>query len=374
MRIGIDGRELLGHRTGVGRYLAELCGQWLELPSTSDHEFVIYTPDAQTDLSALGPPFTSAEPGSFCHHSVRGRPGTWWEQVRLLSAANRDTLDAFFAPAYSAPLRLRAPCVVTMHDVSFAAHPEWFRWQEGLRRRWLARHTMTQASAIIAVSDFSRDEILRCFDLPRERIHVVRSGIRPGPGPVGPTQRDHPSPLVLYVGSVFNRRHVPTLIQAFAEVLAEVPDAELAVVGADRTYPPQDLARVAERAGVRSRVALHAFVPEHELSRLYGRARVFAFLSEYEGFGLPPLEALSAGVPTVVADTPVARELYRDATLFVPLADASATAAAIIALLRDDTLRARQQERATALLPAFTWQRAARETLAILDAAARADR
>ena len=369
MRIGIDGRELLNQRTGVGRYLAELCTQWVQLPSSRGFEFVVYTHAPASELARLGPPFDGAEAGLFRHQPVRGQPGTWWEQVQMPTVANQDALDLFFAPAYSAPLRLTAPTVVTMHDVSFAAHPEWFRWREGLRRRWLARRTMTRVRAVITVSDFSRDEILRYFDLPPTRVHVVRSGIQPR------TTRkpDIAAPLVLYVGSVFNRRHLPTLIQAFAKVRTDVPDARLVIVGDDRTYPRQNLAAIAIQAGVDDHVTLADYVSEDELSALYDRARVFAFLSEYEGFGLTPLEALSAGVPIVVGDTPVARELYGSAGLFVPVRDVSATAAAIVALLRDDTLRARQKERAAGVLPTFTWQRAAGETLAVLEAAARTD-
>ena len=369
MRIGIDGCELLNHRTGVGRYLAELCTQWLQLPSSRGFEFIIYTHASAVELAGLGPPFDGAGPGPFRHQRVRGRPGTWWEQVQMPRVANQDALDLFFAPAYSAPLRLTAPTVVTMHDVSFAAHSEWFRWREGLRRRWLARRTMTRVRGVITDSEFSRDEILRYFDLPPAQVHVVRCGIRPRTA----RRPDTAPPLVLYVGSVFNRRHLPTLIQAFAKVRVEVPDARLVIVGDDRTYPRQDLAAVAIRAGVGNHVTLAAYVSEDELAALYGRARVFAFLSEYEGFGLTPLEALSAGVPIVVGDTPVARELYGGAGLFVPVMDVSATAAAIAALLRDDTLRTRQLERAAGVLQTFTWQRAAGETLTILEAAARAD-
>ena len=117
-----------------------------------------------------------------------------------------------------------------------------------------------------------------------------------------------------------------------------VPAAELAIVGANRTHPRQDLAAVAEECGVGARLTLHAFVSDEALAPLYRRAGVFVFLSEYEGFGLPPLEALAAGVPVIVGDTPVARELYKDAVLFVPHTDIGATAEAIITLLRDDGL------------------------------------
>ena len=370
MRIGIDGRELLNQRTGVGRYLAALCAQWLTLPDQDGIEFLVYTPTRDGGLADLGPPFDDAPPGSFQHRPIAGHPGTWWEQVQLPTVANQDALDVFFAPAYSASLRLAASTVVTMHDVSFAAHPEWFRWREGVRRRWLARQTMARARTVITVSDFSRGEILRYFDVPPSQVHVVRSGIQARSA----RPQEATGALVLYVGSVFNRRHLPTLIRALPKVRTLVPDAELAIVGTDRTHPRQDLAALAVHTGVRDHVTLRAYVTEDELVALYDQARVFVFLSEYEGFGLTPLEALAAGVPIVVAETPVAHELYAEAALYVPATDVAATADAVIALLTDASLRARQRDHARAVLQRFTWARAARETLAVLEEAARASR
>ena len=115
---------------------------------------------------------------------------------------------------------------------------------------------------------------------------------------------------MLYVGSIFNRRRLPDLIAAFARAAHDMPRARLVIAGADRSWPAQDLAAVAAAQGLGSRVELRHYVSDTELAALYARASVFAFLSEYEGFGLTPLEALASNVPIVVLDTPVAREVY----------------------------------------------------------------
>ena len=370
MRIGIDGRELLNQRTGVGRYLAALCGQWIARPPSGNVEFVLYTSAAGQDLAALGPPFDDTPPTLFSHRPVAGRPSTWWEQVQLPATANRDGLDVFFAPAYSAPLRLAVPTVVTMHDVSFAAHPEWFRWREGARRRWFAQQSMARASVVIAVSNFSRAEILEHFSLTSSRIRVVRSGIEKRRSSV----RRAPGSRILYVGSILNRRHLPTLIRAMRKVRTRVPDATLTIVGDDRTYPKQDLAALIAHTGAGDHVNLRAYVSEGELAALYDLASAFAFLSEYEGFGLTPLEALAAGVPIVVAETRVARELYQEAATYVPVADVLATADALVAVLTDGGLRSQQQDCARAVLRRFDWARAARDTLSALTEAAQVAR
>ena len=365
-RIGIDGRELHGHRTGVGRYLSELCYHWRQLPRGGDHRFLIYGQAAGNDPSVLGQPFDGSEVGPFDYRHVPGPPGTWWEQIHLPRALNQDALDVFFAPAYSAPLRITVPIVVTMHDVSFAAHPEWFKWREGIRRRWLAARTMKRAKAIITVSNFSRQEILRHYEIRADQVHVVRSGVHVPPDGLPST-----TPLVLYVGSLFNRRHLPTLIQAFAKVRMSVPNAELVIVGNDQTHPKQNLLAIAEAAGVKDHVVLRAYVPEAELKALYQRARAFAFLSEYEGFGMPPLEALASGVPIVVADTALARELYGEVASFVDPNDVEGVATAIVGLLTDQGLREHVLRRAAALVKTFSWKQAAEQTLKVLDRAAR---
>ena len=367
MRIGIDGRELLSQRTGVGRYLAALCENWGNIELPYNLEFVLYTPtqDPSFDLQT---PFNTVNSHTFTLHHIKGRPSTWWEQVQLPAIVNNDALDVFFSPAYSAPLRLNVPTVVTMHDVSFAAHPEWFHWREGARRRFLAQQTMTNAQAVIAVSNFSRDEILRHFTVPPTRIHVVHSGIEGHSVKAGDTN----DPLILYVGSIFNRRNLPTLLRALKKVRAHVSDARLVIVGNNRTYPQEDLPALATELGVIDSVSFRAYVSDHQLAALYSRARVFAFLSEYEGFGLTPLEALAAHVPIVVGDTAVARELYANAALYVQPDNPTAVADALVALLTNVKMRDRQEERAVSLLPYFDWTRAAGETLTILTQAAHA--
>ena len=142
MRIGIDARELCGRATGVGRYLGGLLHEWAAA-RTLAHEFVLY---------AHEPIALPLDGRRFATRIVPGPPGTWWEQIRAPRAAASDHLDVWFAPAYSAPLRMATPIVVAIHDLSFVAHPEWFRIREGARRRWLTRKSASKASAVITIS------------------------------------------------------------------------------------------------------------------------------------------------------------------------------------------------------------------------------
>src|SRR5262245_12270360 len=379
MRIGSDARELSGRATGVGRYLSGLLNEWARPGHEAGrHEFVLYA-DA-----AIGAELDARRFGT---RLIPGAPGTWWEQVRLPRAIPQDHLDVWFGPAYTAPLSLNLPTVVTIHDVSFAAHPEWFRLREGLRRRWLTEQSAHRARAVVTVSEFSKGEIVEHLGIAAGKIHVIPQGIGArglGLATRGPqsaslqsaaavstrTEPLAPSPYrVLYVGSIFNRRHVTDLIRAFAPIARERGDVSLDIVGDNRSYPREDIAGTIAREGLQRQVLCHEYVSEGELRDLYARARAFAFLSEYEGLGMAPLEALAAGVPPVLLDTAVARESCREAAVFVPPNDLRAVTRGLESLLFDDAVRSRILGAAPAALANYSWPRAARDTLAVLELA-----
>jgi alpha-1,3-rhamnosyl/mannosyltransferase len=355
MRIGVDARELGGQTTGVGRYLQRLLQEWGATGVA--HQWILYSPDGRL-----------AVPAGLDAEVVRvpGAGGTRWEQGALARAVRADRPDLFFAPGYSAPLCLPCPVVVVMHDVSFAAHPEWFRWREGLRRRWLARQTARRARTVVTVSAFSQDEIVKHLGVEAGRIRVIPHGVG-RPAPSDPGSRE---PVVLFAGSIFNRRHLPALLDGFARLAERRPDVRLEIVGADRTHPAQQIdARIA-RLGCAGRVRRRDWVPDEMLSALYARASVFAFLSEYEGFGLTPLEALAAGVLPVVLDTAVARQVLADAALYVARTDAPLVADALDAALGPGPAREQALAAAPAVVARYDWRRTAAMTLAALEEAA----
>jgi glycosyltransferase involved in cell wall biosynthesis len=238
---------------------------------------------------------------------------------------------------------------------------------------------------VVTVSEFSKREIIEHLGIAAGKIHVIPQGVGSGdlgtwgrgdsssplvPSPVVPSPLLVPSPYrVLYVGSIFNRRHVTDLIRAFAPIARDRGDASLDIVGDNRSYPREDLAGTIAHEGLQRQVHCHEYVSEGELRDLYARARAFAFLSEYEGLGMTPLEALAAGVPPVLLDTAVARESCREAAVFVPPNDLRAVTRGLESLLFDDAVRSRVLAAAPAALANYSWPRAARDTLAVLERA-----
>ncbi len=362
LRIGIDARELLGEVTGVGRYLGELITRWTRRADADARRFILYAP-RPLDLAL---PKQSAET-----RVVPGGSGTWWEQTTLRRAVRADRPDVFFAPAYTAPLGLGMPFAVTIHDVSFLAHPEWFRPRERWRRRILAQRNAASAALIFTDSEFSRSEIVSHLHVDGNRLKVIPPGVTgasAGPHSDASQPRD---PLVLFVGTLLNRRNLPELIAAFAKVANAAPDARLVIVGANRTWPPQDLKQAAAAYDITAKVEIRSYLPHEQLRDHYSRASVFVFLSEYEGFGLTPLEALTAGIPIVVLDTPIAREVYGDAAEFVGVGDIDGAANAIARFLESRSAARAQLLRAPAILARYSWDRAADDTLHHLERIAR---
>ena len=299
---------------------------------------------------------------------ARGR-GTVWEQLVLPRLVRASGADVLFAPAYTGPLLSRVPMVLTIHDVSFAAHPEWFRRRERVRRNALTRKSARRAAAVLTVSEFSAREIETRLGIDRGRIHVI-----PNAAPLRPATMlaiGAREPLVVFVGSIFNRRHVPDLLAAFAIAARGRPSARLVIAGANRTWPREDIARLIARSEVAPRIAWLYHASNQEVTALLARASVLVFLSEYEGFALTPLEGLAHGVAPVMADTPVAREIYGDAAVFVAVGDVDGAAAAIGRLLDSPAERAALVGRAGPLWQRYDRDTCARATLAVLMKAAR---
>ncbi len=367
LAIGIDGRELAGRPTGTGRYLRSLLRHWRE----SDDRLVVYFD---------GPP--PADP-VLAHPQIRscgiggGRSrGLFWQQRLLPARLQHDRVDVFFSPAYSCPLLLDLPRVTAVHDLSFFAYPQDFSFQDGLRRRLLVAASIAASHTVLVCSDFTRRELARLFPHCATRARHVPLG--PDEDLPPPPARDEAraalgigGPLVLTVGAILNRRCLPELLRATAVLCRTHPKLVVDVVGENRTHPRADLSRLASQLGIEGNVRLSGFVDEQGLAARYAAADAAVFLSEYEGFGLPALEAAARGVPLVVSRRPSLGEVFGEAALPVEPRDESAIAAALDSVLRDPALDQRLRAAGRALARSFSWAETARLTRAALGEAAR---
>jgi len=358
LTIGIDGRELAGYPTGVGRYVAGVLQSWAD--EGCPHRLHLVLHAAPPDWVTRLPLDLTVD---LCPASVAG---TVWEQTTLPAAARRAAVDVLLCPAYTAPLRAHCPTVLIVHDVSFFAQPGGFRWREGLRRRWLTRASARRAAAVLTDSAFSADEIARWLGVPRKEVILAPQGAPAWRG--GPAAHER-APVVLSVGTLFTRRHIPELLDAFATIVARVPEVRLALVGGNQTHPRIDPMAIAGRLGIADRVQWQTYVTDEELDTLYRTARAFVFLSDYEGFGMTPMEAAARAVPSVMLDTDVAREVYADGAMRVPLS-VPTIADALTTLLTDEAVHARVTAAARERLALFTWSHTGRVVREALESAA----
>jgi glycosyltransferase involved in cell wall biosynthesis len=366
MRIAIDARELIGTPTGVGRYLAQLLASWSGLADASDHEFILCAPEVVEVPQAAGlRTSTAVAPGH----------GTLWQQLTLPQLLRDSNADVLFAPGYTGPLLTRIPTVLSVHDVSFAAHPEWFGWTEGMRLRIGTRISARKAARVLTFSEFSKREIVRRLRVAPEKVEVTYHGVTSFAADDTPPGAAHTAPaperLVLYVGSLFNRRHIPEIVDGFSRLAMRRPDTRLAIIGLNRTHPHQNLEALAAASPAGARIGIHSWVPDGALASFYRRAAAFVFLSDYEGFAMTPIEALAAGVPIVVLETEVAREIYGPAAVYVERPDPALIDAALERVLFDAPERARLLAAADAVLDRYSWRACAQQTLqALLTSAA----
>ena len=353
--VGIDGRELQGRPTGTGRYLRNLLRRWRE---TGDTLIAYFSGEAPAEP-------TLDHPAVACRVVGEGRTrGLVWQQRLLPVAARGDHLDVFFSPAYACPLALRVPRVTAVHDLSFFSHPQDFTASDGLRRRLLTGLSVTASRKVLACSEFTRRELVGRFPAVADRVIHVPLGpdddLPPAPPRDAARRRLGVSgPYLITVGAVLNRRCLPELLRAIAWLAPRHPDLVLDVVGENRTHPRLDLPALVGSLGLSDRVRLSGFVDDDALADRYSAADGAVFLSEYEGFGLPALEAAARGVPLVVGRPPSLGEIFGEAALLVSPRDESGVARALDRVLVEPGLRERLIAAGHDLAGRYSWDHSA---------------
>jgi glycosyltransferase involved in cell wall biosynthesis len=363
MRLAVDARVLVHRPTGVARYLAGVLGALRDAASGPLRLELIV--DRPPDGELPGPP-------DAVHVARWPLPGgdPAWRQLRVPACLARLGADLLFAPFYSVPLAARTPSVVTIHDVAFLARPEWFDWRGRLAFR-LAGPSAHRARRVLTVSEFSAGEIARRLRVPASKIDVTLLAVDDG-------WREPPSeerrramrawlgfdgPYLLHLGAVHERRLPDVLVRAFAR--GAPAEARLVVAG-PTIEPCPDVARAAHELGLGERLVRREWVPEEHLRALVADATLVAYLSLYEGFGLPALEALAAGAPVVALRRASLPELLGDAATWVEQPDERPIAAALDALFRDDAARADLARAGRDRSARFTWSATASGTWAVL--------
>jgi len=353
MKIALDGYELGRDSRGVGRVIRNLL---LRVPDLlPEDEFLVYTKE-KIGLNGR----------SRAHEYVLpGRGGYLrWQNGPLRRALKKSGPDLLVASNYVLPLSCPWHSFLFEHDISVIAHPEWYPKKYALTRRYLIRRSLERADLVLVSADFVEKEIRRFFRLNRDKIKLIGYGLedkfRPAPEDLKNRWREERGlagkKVIGFLGSIFKRRHVPELVLAVERLRREFPEAVLYLVGED--FGVLNGGPASPLAG-REWIRWEKSLPEEDLPVFYSSLDAFAYLSEYEGFGFPPLEALACGTPPVLLDGSSLTEIFTGLAVMVKGPDEEGVAAALRTILTGEKTRAGLLAEFERRRSEFSWARSA---------------
>lgn len=348
---------------GIHRYITGLLPALAESGSA---EIVAFTGESRARAVLPAPIALRVAPPWIQHRLLR----IAWEQVGLPVGLRRAAVDLFHGAAYAIPRFSPVPAVVTVHDLAFFRVPETFPARQGAYLRAATRSAVRRAAAVLAVSEFTRREIVALLGTNPERVHTVPNGLdancRPLPAATLASFRQRhrlPERYLLTVGTLQPRKNLGTLLSAYAELRRRRPATPALVVAGARGWGDDDPRRQARDLGVGEHVHFPGFLPAEDLPALYGAASVFALPSLYEGFGLPVIEAMACGTPVIIANASSLPEVAGEAALAVDPVDVGGWATALATVLDDAEPAARLVAAGFRQAARFSWARTARETV-----------
>jgi glycosyltransferase involved in cell wall biosynthesis len=346
MRIGVNALYLIP--AGVGGteiYLRELLGALAEIDSVNEY-FVFTNLEAARDLVPKQANF------HFKPQAVRARvrpARILWEQMVLPLESARYRLDVLFNPGFTAPIFSAVANVTVFHDLQHRRHPEYFRWFDLPFWRFLLWASARRSRTLIAVSEATRSDLVHFYPFAAARTRVIHHGVGEE---FFKLDRSRIDPILLCVSTLHPHKNIERLIRAFTRRKRDVKLVLAGMLGFQTAAIEKLITKEIEITG---------WIPREDLMKLYCRARAFIYPSTFEGFGMPVLEALAAGIPVAYSDIPPLREIVGDAALYFDAESEDAIADAI-----DRVLTTQPSDKGRQHAREFTWRRCAEQTLETL--------
>ena len=367
MRIGITLRSHDPEWGGPGTYTIEIVKHLLQADTLN--EYALFYPRSAGVRRFLGQ-YRALAP-TVLEVDTKSRSGYYTDLVVVPHLAHKLSVDVLFSPFGSLPIHGRFRKVMTVHGAERYAVPGLLSWRSSLNWRLMETVTLWRADRVLAVSETMKRDFCRALRFPLERVCTTYLGVNPTFQPVRDAERldrvrrryQLPENFVLFVGYLFPNKNFTNLLKGFHAIAAAIPH-QLVVCGGRRWKYEKDLAAVHEY-GLSDRVRFLGVVPLEDLVALYNLAGCFVFPSLYESFGLAMVEAMACGCPVIASNTGALPEIAGDAALFCDPLSPEDIGHAIQKLVFDSSLRATYGAKGIARAREFTWERAARETLAV---------
>ncbi|MBI4670059.1 MAG: glycosyltransferase family 4 protein [Chloroflexi bacterium] len=360
MRIGLDARLVFYHQAGIGQYILRLTNALTAL----DHENEYFLFQSRKDSTRL------ADAPNF-HRRVLWTPSHHrFERLAMSAELAPYSLDVFHSPDFIPPRKMRAPNVITVHDLAFLLYPR-FLTPEAARYYGQIDPASRAAAHIIAVSQSTKRDVTRLLGVPEDKVSVIYEAAHSTAQPIPRAEaRTHvrakfgiEDDFILFVSTIEPRKNLPTLLAAYSKLRDAYASPARLVVAGHKGWLTDEVDQTIAKYKLHDKVCFLGSVPTQELAFLYSAARVFALPSFYEGFGLPPLEAMASGTPVVVSNVSSLPEVVGDAGILLEPNDVEAWAVALHRVLTDNALHDEMSAKGLKRAAHFSWERAARETL-----------
>ena len=375
MRIGLDGIPLTALRTGVGHYTFELASALARIAPESNFE-VVYPSNLPPAITELDDSISL--PANLRIQRVRVGPvGRYWWSTGLPRYVRSSGIELFHGTNYEVPPWRQCATVLTIHDLSLLIHPDTHEKRRVRRSRRRLPLMARAANVVIVPTESVRGEVCEHLGLSAEKVFAVPEAAREcfAPMELVATQDARRrlgigDDFLLTVGTIEPRKNLQTLVSAFEEVASgpSQPTLQLVIAGS-RGWLSEPFFAALQKSPMRNRIILTEYLNDEQLRALYSSCRAFVYPSIYEGFGLPPLEAMACGAPAITSRIPALEETTGGAAILVEPRNVRELAGAIARLLDSDDLRSRLAAMGRSRAAVFTWERTARLTLDVYEKA-----
>jgi len=374
MKIGIEAHTLEGGRTGVGRVLINILRQWDNFNLPSNLKFILYFKKEIPDDLGL-------KKLNFEFKLLNTKSNALFRHYSLCLEATKDKLNILFCPDYVAPILYQGKIALILHDIIYQVHPELYNWPsfwDKILLKKFSKISAKKAKIIFTPSEFTRQEVIKHYQVDPDKVSTILNSVDDNFKPINDQEKLNEikkkyqikDKFIFHIGSIFNRRHLPEAIKAFEKLSKKLSNYQFLIIGVNHTNPFIDIDKLIKEVNKKlnyQAIIQQDYIKGKELPLFYNAADLLIYLSDYEGFGLPVLEAIACGTPVVAKPIASIPEVAGKAAIYIQdNLDINEIEKAIYKGLTNQELRNNLIEKGLEQAKKFSWQKSAQKYLDVL--------